>query len=356
MDKSNFSQNIRSKKYIAALALKRLKSSVRVHLLSEYPKVSECNVDEIFTKLQITDKVQDELSNTIDKALSSELKLISLFDQNYPESLKEIYDPPPIMFLAGETNLLSSQSLKIAIVGSRGADKEGIDLAREMGCDLAKAGVIVVSGLALGIDAAAHFGATESEKVGPTIAVLGNGLPEIWPASNRDIGRRIIEQGGCLVSQFEPGAPPFPQHFLDRNRVISGLSKAVVVIQAGERSGSLVTARYALEQGREVMTVPGSIKNPRYSGSLKILKEGATLVTSAKDILQALGLETTNSDSELSPTLSHPILDLLKEKGSMSIDELRLALSSPADFATQLLELELQQVLTILPGNFVAIP
>lgn len=343
---------------ITALALKRLKSSERVHLLSEFPKLTEFNIDDIFTRLKITNRAHDELTQTIDKAVSADLKLISIFDQSYPDSLREIYDPPPILFITGESNLLSSESPKVAIVGSRGADKEGIDLAREIGRDLAKAGLIVVSGLALGIDAAAHFGATESERVGPTIGVLGNGLPEIWPASNRDIGRRIIEQGGCIISQFEPGAPPFPQHFLDRNRVISGLSKGVIVIQAGERSGSLVTARYALEQGREVMTVPGSIKNPRYSGSLKILKEGATLVTSAKDILQALGLDSSSSsDSELSQsTLSHPILDLLKEKGSMSIDELRLALSSPADFATQLLELELQQALSIMPGNFVVIP
>ena len=212
---------------------------------------------------------------------------VGLKDKNYPRLLKEITDPPEILYILGS---LPDENLpKIAIVGTRKATANSCLIARKISKELSEAGMIVVSGLAMGIDTAAHEGAVSAKT--KTIAVLGNGLNTIYPAQNQNLAKKIIEFGGAIISEYSPDEPAYPVNFLRRNRIISGLSIATVVVEAPLRSGSLVTARLALEQGREVFVVPGPANSFNYAGSHLLIRDGARLVASAKEILEDLNLQ-----------------------------------------------------------------
>lgn len=202
----------------------------------------------------------------------------------YPARLAEIVDPPIVLWTAGQTRLLPAPS--VAIVGSRHATPSGLATARRLARDLVRAGLRVVSGLARGIDAAAHEGALDEG--GGTIAVLGCGVDVVYPRQHDRLTHQVRQQG-CLVSELPPGTLPLPRHFPLRNRIISGLSLAVVVVEAAERSGSLITARMALEQGREVLAVPGPVVSGCHRGCHALIKDGAGLVETAGDVLAALG-------------------------------------------------------------------
>ncbi len=217
------------------------------------------------------------------RAAALSLTVLTLDDPLYPSALKEIVDPPPVLFLQGSAAVL--QPPAIAIVGARRASELGRRFAFGLASELAAAGVCVVSGLALGVDGAAHEGALQSG--GPTLAVLGTGIDQIYPSAHRHLRNRI-QENGLLLSEFPPGSGPERHHFPRRNRVISGLSAGVVVVEAGGKSGSLITARLALEQGREVFAVPGPPGLPGSQGVNRLLKEGAQLVESADDIFAAL--------------------------------------------------------------------
>jgi DNA processing protein len=212
---------------------------------------------------------------------------IYLGNAEYPPLLAEISDPPACIWTRGNRSLLSR--LTVAVIGARAASHEGLIAANEIALDLARAGVVVVSGLARGIDSAAHQGALEGG--GGTIAVLGTGIDVVYPAENAPLSERIAANG-LLVTEFAPGSPPEDWHFPRRNRIISGLSKAVVVVEAKEKSGSLITARLAADQGRDVMAVPGTIVGGRNRGANALLRDGAKLVESAVDILQELGVDS----------------------------------------------------------------
>ena len=212
---------------------------------------------------------------------------IYLGNVEYPPLLAEISDPPACIWIRGNRALLSR--LTVAIIGARAASPEGLIAANEIAMDLARAGVVVASGLARGIDSAAHQGALEGG--GGTIAVLGTGIDVVYPAENALLSERIAADG-LLVTEFAPGSHPEDWHFPRRNRIISGLSKAVVVVEAREKSGSLITARLAADQGRDVMAVPGTIVGGRNRGANALLRDGAKLVESAVDILQELGVES----------------------------------------------------------------
>jgi len=212
---------------------------------------------------------------------------IYLGNAEYPPLLAEISDPPACIWTCGDRSLLSR--LTVAVIGARAASNEGLIAANEIALDLARAGVVVVSGLARGIDSAAHLGALEGG--GGTIAVLGTGIDVVYPAENAALSERIANSG-LLVTEFAPGSPPEDWHFPRRNRIISGLSKAVVVVEAKEKSGSLITARLAADQGRDVMAVPGTIVGGRNRGANALLRDGAKLVESAVDILQELGVDS----------------------------------------------------------------
>jgi len=209
--------------------------------------------------------------------------LISLQDPAYPRLLHEIADPPPLLFVHGHPEILASPQL--AIVGTRNPSAGGRETARQFARHLAGAGLAVTSGLALGIDCAAHEGALEA---GSTIAVTGTGPDRVYPARNRELAHRIADRG-ALVSEFPPGTPPTPENFPRRNRIISGLSLGTLVVEAALRSGSLITARLAGEQGRETFAIPGSIHNPLARGCHSLIRQGAKLVETAKDILEELG-------------------------------------------------------------------
>ena len=210
--------------------------------------------------------------------------LIALDDADYPACLLEIGDPPPVFYCMGRRELLARPAL--AIVGSRNATPQGASDAAAFARALSAAGLTIVSGLALGIDAAAHRGALEG--AGSSIAVTGTGLDRVYPAANRDLAHELAVHG-LVISEFAPGTPPLKQNFPRRNRLVSGLSRGVLVIEATMSSGSLITARFAAEQGREVFALPGSIHSPFSKGGHKLIREGAKLVETAQDILDELG-------------------------------------------------------------------
>lgn len=218
---------------------------------------------------------------------SGPLQSAPLQSARYPALLARIADPPVRLWLRGDPHALRGPC--VALVGSRAASPYGLAVAERLAADLARAGVTVVSGLARGVDSAAHRGALAATgATGRTIAILGSGVDVIYPAEHEALADRIVNQGGAILSELPPGSPPRRGHFPRRNRLISGLSLAVVVIEASARSGSLQTARFALEQGREVLAVPGSIVGERFRGSHALLRDGAKLVESASDILEEL--------------------------------------------------------------------
>lgn len=210
--------------------------------------------------------------------------LLRLCDEDYPEALRAIDSAPPVLTCKGHRELLKRPSF--AIVGARNASLNARKLARRLASELGESGLVITSGLARGIDAAAHEGALESG----TIAALAGGIDSIFPPENRDLHHRIAEQG-LLVAESPPGTQPKASHFPRRNRIVSGLSKGVLVVEAALRSGSLITARLALDQGREVFAIPGSPLDPRAKGANDLIRQGAVLTESAQDVLDALGAQ-----------------------------------------------------------------
>lgn len=256
----------------------------------------------------------------------------------YPPLLRAIPDPPAVLWLRGEVSPELLERPAVAIVGARACSSYGRSVARTLGRELAAAGLVVVSGMARGIDSEAHRGALDAG--GVTVAVLGCGIDRDYPAANRDLARRIVEQG-LIVSEYEAGVEPAPWRFPARNRIIAGLCMATVVIEARERSGALITADFALEDGREVMVVPGEITSAVSAGSNALLRLGATPVTAAADVLEAYGIELCVELPETPGGLAGTLLERLGE-GPASIDELaRLTGMSPGDVAAALIELEL---------------
>lgn len=226
--------------------------------------------------------------------MKSEIKTIFQKNSAYPFLLKEIPDSPPEIYILGE--LPDEQKLKIAIVGTRKATTEGRLIAKKIAQKLAELDIVIVSGLAMGIDTASHEGALSGN--GQTIAVLACGLDTIYPRQNENLAKKILETNGAIISEYPVNTPAFPGQFLARNRIISGLSIATIVIEAPINSGALVTARLAAEQGREVFVIPGPINNPNYQGSHKLVRDGARLVGSIDDILEDLKLENLKSKTQ----------------------------------------------------------
>lgn len=216
---------------------------------------------------------------------------LTLRNGDYPSRLREMADPPPVLFVKGQRHAIAQQP-QLAMVGSRSPTPGGRALARELAEQLAACGVTITSGLALGIDAAGHEGALRGG--GETVAVAGTGLDRVYPARHRDLAVRVAARG-ALVSEFPPGTPPARDHFPRRNRIISGLCQAVLVVEAAARSGSLITARLALEQGRDVLAVPGAPYNPKSRGCNELLRQGAALVETAADVQAEMGWDTARA-------------------------------------------------------------
>lgn len=270
-------------------------------------------------------------------------------DERYPALLAAIPDPPPVLWVRGRVDALSMPA--VAVVGSRAATPYALEVAARLARELAGRGLAVVSGLARGADGAAHRGCLDAG--GATIAVLGSGPDTIYPAEHRYLALSICTSG-ALVSELGPGAPPLPEHFPLRNRLISGISLAVVVVEASERSGSLITARCALEQGRDVMAVPGSILSGRNRGSHGLLKDGAKVVETADDILEELGWPgAVPPPDEPSKSLkSDPLLERMAVDEGYGFEDVAAltGLAGPRLLA-RLTEWELQGRLVRLPGG-----
>jgi DNA processing protein len=307
------------------------------------------------------------------RAASAGVELLCLDDPEYPEPLKNIYDPPVILYIRGNRGALGAPG--IAVVGTRHPTPYGLGMAERLACDLAARGLILLSGLARGVDSAAHRGAVNAR--GQTVGVLGTGVDVVYPRENKKLAEQMMELGGALISEFPMGTAPTPQNFPIRNRIISGLSVGVLVVEAGEYSGTRITARCALEQCRDVFAVPGNVTNRLSWGPNTLIKQGAKLVATWEDVweelpsqlrlrLQPLGDAAASSKPETAslfpgqPELSpneRKVFSLIKSDTASHIDELveRLEpdLSASQIFAA-LFELELTGRIRQMPGkNFV---
>jgi DNA processing protein len=267
-----------------------------------------------------------------------------------PELLQQIHDPPRALFLrgAGEAEILARPA--VAIVGARACSPYGAQVARMLGRELAAAGLVVVSGLARGVDGEAHRGALEAG--GITVAVLGCGIDRDYPAAHAELARRICERG-LIVSEYEPGVEPAPWRFPARNRIIAGLAAVTVIVEARERSGALITADFSLEDGREVFAVPGEITGMLSIGTNRLLRQGATPLTSADDVLELFGLAA--SQRPRAPAVGATAARVLERltDGATSADELARATDlEPGPLAAGLAELELAGLVAEADGRY----
>ena len=309
---------------------------------------------------------QDELA----KAVQAKARIISLNDPEYPPRLKEIYDPPVILFVKGSVEVLSNPG--IAMVGTRHPTPYGSGMAERLATDLAARGLVIISGMARGIDTSSHRGAIAAK--GKTVAVLGTGIDVAYPKENTRLAEQILALGGALISEFPVGTSPVPQNFPIRNRIISGMSAGVLVVEAAEYSGTRITSRCALEQNRDVYAVPGNVTNKNSWGPNTLIKQGAKLVATWEDVWEELptdvqlSLKSVQNESPEAASASlfpddvhspheQKLLKLLKPDQSTHIDELvemlETEMSSSEIFAA-LFELELNGKVRQLPGkNFV---
>ena len=282
--------------------------------------------------------------------------LLTFEDGEYPACLREIGDPPCVLYYAGCAEVL--QGPAVAIVGTRRPSPYGRAVAERLAEDLASRGVVVVSGLAVGIDSSAHWGAL---KGGQTVAVLGSGLESLYPKENRKLMEKITERG-AVVSEFPLGTEPFAGNFPRRNRIISGLAQAVVVVEAAEKSGSLITSGFALDQGRDVMAVPGNVTSDVSRGTNRLIKEGAKLIEDWEDIAEELPsplceklLAQKEGETQPLPLLNDEeaaVYKLLKTDEFIHIDELLERSSlSVSELLVLLLNLEIKGLITQSPGK-----
>jgi DNA processing protein len=286
----------------------------------------------------------------LDEARRAGLEALAWRDARYPRLLAEIHDPPPVLWLRGDPAALAAPA--VALVGARAASAAAIETARTLAAALARRGVAVVSGLARGVDSAAHKGALDAG--GVTVAVLGSGADRIYPPEHERLARDIAARG-AVVSELAPGAPPLPEHFPARNRIISGLARAVVVVQAAERSGSLITARCALEQGRDVMAVPGLVLGGRNHGAHALIKDGAKLVETVDDILEelpGLGQPERSDEGPDKYLLEEGLANAMPVGEPCTLDELAMRTGLAAGVLLgRLLELELDGRVARSPGG-----
>jgi len=288
-----------------------------------------------------------------DQMTAAGIRVVTWDEEAYPAMLRHIHNPPYVLYYRGQIDCLAGTA--IALVGSRLASYYGKNTARKLGRELAARGIVVVSGLARGIDSEAHRGALET---GQTVAVLGCGLDVVYPPENKKLYSEIADNG-AVVSEFPCHIGPEPGNFPMRNRIISGLCRGVVVIEAQEKSGALITADFALEQGRDVFAVPGPINSKSSVGTNNLIKQGAKLVSSLEDIIE----EYEDVASTLSGELAQPVLPLLSREENQILESIE---NDPGHFdyllertglnigqlSTLLLQLELRGIITALPGNY----
>lgn len=376
----------RKPEYLASLALRHtpgLGARTWKRILTAYPSVQSA-VDHaaewIDRKLVSPGQGQaflaglwrEKAKQEAEAALRRRMGVVLWSDSEYPENLRQIPDPPLLLYVLGDVSLLNAPSL--AVVGSRRCSRYGLDAARLISLDLSRAGICIISGFAAGIDRQAHLAGLE--EVGSSLAVLGTGLDLVYPAMNRDLWSRLSDKG-LILTEFSPGTRPDARNFPHRNRIISGLALGVLVIEAAVRSGSLITATAALEQGREVFALPGPVHLETYAGCHHLIKQGAVLVQSAQEIISELQPSLSLLAAEISPA-SRPetaqakpsllapgqrwpdlkgedlrLLEALHGRDRVHIDTLCACLDQEAsEVSRRLLLLEMRTIVTRLPGMY----
>lgn len=315
------------------------------------PKIAWEASGEEFLKIGIYQKTVNLLLDTrkkldpqkyLEDIQKTGIKWLTIFDENYPALLKQIYDPPTVLYYKGDEEILNTKS--IAVVGTRKITGYGKVVTEQFTKRLANASLTIVSGLARGVDSIAHK--TTLTEGGKTIAVLGGGLNKIFPPENRNLAEDIIQKGGILISEFPPDHPSLPGNFPSRNRIISGLSVATLVTEAASDSGSLITARLAIEQGREVFAIPGPITSDLSYGPIDLIKEGARAVYDPQEILDELGISQLKSSnlkiqSENLADEEKKVLEVLNNE-TMHIDEIGRSLGiNAAKISATLLKMEI---------------
>lgn len=324
--------------------------------------VWECTCDDILDACRligdrgvqnvIIHKSMEYLEKAQKIAEDPDIGVITLIDDEYPKLLKTIYDPPPVLYCKGQP--LKETPFMVSIVGSRRTSEYGRQMAEKLAYELSCAGVTIVSGLARGIDTMAHRGAIRAG--GYTIGVLGCGVDVIYPRENKKLFMQM-QQYGTLISEYPPGTQPAAGNFPARNRIISGLSQAVLVVEAGSTSGALITVDFALEQGREVYALPGNVTSPYSSGTNQLIKEGARPVTCADDILEDLGI-TVNKEAK-QPSITSYQLDIFEtevynalEDGEKQLEELAAITGFDIGRLNAILTLlEMKGIVKQLPGG-----
>lgn len=314
---------------------------------------------EVVAKMLLSEARRAQAEIELGKCLQQGIQILTLTHPAYPQLLRQIYDPPIVLYVKGDANCLNLPA--ISIVGSRRATPYGINAAEKLARDLASRGLMICSGLARGIDTAAHRGALEAR--GTTVAVLGSGLNHLYPRENKKLAQQI-QANGCVVSEFPVNTSPSPQNFPIRNRIISGLSLGTCLVEAAEFSGSLITGRLALEQGREVFAVPGNITSRTSFGPNLWIKQGAKLVQDWQDVVEELPRAIKDKLASRSPsdqpalftealTASEKfVLELLGSDEAVHIDRLlELSRLSSAELLSALFELELKDKVKQLPGK-----
>lgn len=336
------------------LALCRLLSNRPRELTRLLKSRSPRNVLDQDTSLIVDDALKLEVEQDVNWLLPEEHHLILLQDDDYPACLKQIHDPPFFLFGVGDRTVLTRYAERVAIVGARKASQYALKQAMSIAETLGRYSVLVVSGLALGIDAAAHEGALAAGEA--TVAVLGSGCDQIYPRRHWRLAERI-QENGLVLSEFPLRTPARPAHFPRRNRVVTGLSKATVVVEAALKSGSLISAKLALAEGREVMAVPGLVTNQQARGCHQLIRDGASLVESGEDVLKELGigpgdtLDLSLAVQGLTPEQER-LLDLL-EAGPVSMDALLSDLElSIEDLTVAIVMLEVMGLVHSEGGRF----
>lgn len=261
---------------------KKITNKKKIELLGTYQDINKiCNILKIESNLKIDNciKYMEEIN----------IRVVTFFDEDYPQQLKNLYDAPIVIYAIGNYKILNDQN-KIAVIGARKASNYGINIARQIGKFLSKNNIHTISGLALGIDVNSHIGVLTENYInsysGKAIAVIGNGLDNIYPYNNQEIAKRIINNGGCIISEYIVGTKPLKNNFPARNRLISALADKLVVVEAeNEKSGTMITVDFSLELGKEIYVVPGNINNKMSVGTNRLIKDGAKIITEFNDII-----------------------------------------------------------------------
>jgi DNA processing protein len=354
------SESHNAEEIVAALALakcRRLRSYDKVQLARNTGNFHKA-LD--FVSSDLTGELLQQAKDQYRDCLRRGFHLLTLHDDSYPPLLQAISDPPLVLFVWGRPESFAGPSL--AMVGSRRATPYGIEVCKHLSAELARRGATIVSGLARGIDAVAHRAALEAG--GRTIAVLGSGLNVIYPKEHRPLAERIAETA-CVVSELPPDSPPLPGHFPMRNRIVSGLALGTVVIEAAERSGSLISARLAAEENREVFAVPGPINSPTSEGAHRLIQDGAKLVRRVEDIIEELRPSIQDSLSEPARTAKSSskrteelagdekrVFEVLSLQGAIDTDRLVALAQMPTDRAmAALVGLEIRGYIRSFPGG-----